>query len=715
MCRKNRRVHPQPAEDSPIQTSCSLPVSGLISAAKENQSEITTVLKELEEPKGVESLQERDQEGGHQTLMKTADKMSPLQAVAVKFVDETIQNAIVKFQKDPWKGKPYQKPLSPSLGTKRPGKHERVQSADSSLWMCRKHRRVHPQPAEDSPIQTSCSLPVSGLISAAKENQSEITTTVLKELEEPKGVESLQERDEEGGHQTLMKTADKMSPLRAVAVKFVDETIQKAIVKFQKDPWKGKPYQKPLSPSLGTKRPGKHERVQSADSSLWMCRKNRRVHPQPAEDSPIQTSCSLPASGLISAAEENQSKITTTVLKVLEEPKGVESLQEQDQEGKHQTLMMRTADEISPLLRAAAVKFADETIQKAIVEFQKDPWKGKPYQNPLSPSQGTGEISPTGSARITSKRPGKRERVQSADSSLWMCRKHRRVHPQPAEDSPIQTSCSLPVSGLISAAKENQSEITTVLKELEEPKGVESLQERDQEGGHQTLMKTADKMSPLRAVAVKFVDETIQKAIVKFQKDPWKGKPYQNPLSPSLGTKRPGKHERVQSADSSLWMCRKNRRVHPQPAEDSPIQTSCSLPASGLISAAKENQSEITTVLKELEEPKGVESLQGRDQKGGQHTLEQPKGVESLQERDQGVEVSAVQPVKEQQLAGEKGKGFGWFRRFWKKKPTEEKKISKAATELMLYCQENHRRDPLLSGVPASANPFKDKKTCVLL
>ncbi|KAK6468888.1 guanine nucleotide-binding protein G(I)/G(S)/G(O) subunit gamma-12-like [Huso huso] len=46
---------------------------------------------------------------------------------------------------------------------------------------------------------------------------------------------------------------------------------------------------------------------------------------------------------------------------------------------------------------------------------------------------------------------------------------------------------------------------------------------------------------------------------------------------------------------------------------------------------------------------------------------------------------------------------------------TERIKISKAATELMLYCQENHRRDPLLSGVPASANPFKDKKTCVLL
>ncbi|MBN3285187.1 GBG12 protein, partial [Polyodon spathula] len=46
---------------------------------------------------------------------------------------------------------------------------------------------------------------------------------------------------------------------------------------------------------------------------------------------------------------------------------------------------------------------------------------------------------------------------------------------------------------------------------------------------------------------------------------------------------------------------------------------------------------------------------------------------------------------------------------------TERIKISKAATELMLYCQENCRQDPLLSGVPASANPFKDKKTCILL
>uniref|UniRef100_A0A8B9HSL7 Guanine nucleotide-binding protein subunit gamma n=1 Tax=Astyanax mexicanus TaxID=7994 RepID=A0A8B9HSL7_ASTMX len=41
--------------------------------------------------------------------------------------------------------------------------------------------------------------------------------------------------------------------------------------------------------------------------------------------------------------------------------------------------------------------------------------------------------------------------------------------------------------------------------------------------------------------------------------------------------------------------------------------------------------------------------------------------------------------------------------------------ISAAAAQLVQYCQENRRGDPLLTGISASSNPFKDKKTCVLL
>ncbi|XP_016106358.1 GGL domain-containing protein [Sinocyclocheilus grahami] len=42
-------------------------------------------------------------------------------------------------------------------------------------------------------------------------------------------------------------------------------------------------------------------------------------------------------------------------------------------------------------------------------------------------------------------------------------------------------------------------------------------------------------------------------------------------------------------------------------------------------------------------------------------------------------------------------------------------KISAAAEQLVQYCQEHRRADPLLTGINASSNPFKDKKTCVLL
>ncbi|XP_043940675.1 putative guanine nucleotide-binding protein G(I)/G(S)/G(O) subunit gamma-14 [Protopterus annectens] len=45
----------------------------------------------------------------------------------------------------------------------------------------------------------------------------------------------------------------------------------------------------------------------------------------------------------------------------------------------------------------------------------------------------------------------------------------------------------------------------------------------------------------------------------------------------------------------------------------------------------------------------------------------------------------------------------------------ERIKISKAAMDLMQYCQDNAKNDPLLNGVPASTNPFKDKKSCMIL
>lgn len=41
--------------------------------------------------------------------------------------------------------------------------------------------------------------------------------------------------------------------------------------------------------------------------------------------------------------------------------------------------------------------------------------------------------------------------------------------------------------------------------------------------------------------------------------------------------------------------------------------------------------------------------------------------------------------------------------------------VSKASADLMLYCEEHAKKDPLLMGIPASENPFKDKKTCILL
>ncbi|KAM7410588.1 hypothetical protein PAMA_001834 [Pampus argenteus] len=42
-------------------------------------------------------------------------------------------------------------------------------------------------------------------------------------------------------------------------------------------------------------------------------------------------------------------------------------------------------------------------------------------------------------------------------------------------------------------------------------------------------------------------------------------------------------------------------------------------------------------------------------------------------------------------------------------------KVSKASSDLMRYCGEHAKNDPLLIGVPASENPFKDKKPCTVL
>ncbi|KAI3369094.1 hypothetical protein L3Q82_026064 [Scortum barcoo] len=45
----------------------------------------------------------------------------------------------------------------------------------------------------------------------------------------------------------------------------------------------------------------------------------------------------------------------------------------------------------------------------------------------------------------------------------------------------------------------------------------------------------------------------------------------------------------------------------------------------------------------------------------------------------------------------------------------ERIKVSKASSDLMRYCGEHAKHDPLLMGIPASENPFKDKKPCTVL
>lgn len=48
-------------------------------------------------------------------------------------------------------------------------------------------------------------------------------------------------------------------------------------------------------------------------------------------------------------------------------------------------------------------------------------------------------------------------------------------------------------------------------------------------------------------------------------------------------------------------------------------------------------------------------------------------------------------------------------------RPCAHPQVSKASSELMSYCEQHARSDPLVVGVPASENPFKDKKPCVIL
>ncbi|XP_077413752.1 guanine nucleotide-binding protein G(I)/G(S)/G(O) subunit gamma-7-like [Vanacampus margaritifer] len=45
----------------------------------------------------------------------------------------------------------------------------------------------------------------------------------------------------------------------------------------------------------------------------------------------------------------------------------------------------------------------------------------------------------------------------------------------------------------------------------------------------------------------------------------------------------------------------------------------------------------------------------------------------------------------------------------------ERIKISLTAVDLVQYCLDQRRSDPLLTGIAASSNPFKEKKSCVLL
>jgi hypothetical protein len=41
--------------------------------------------------------------------------------------------------------------------------------------------------------------------------------------------------------------------------------------------------------------------------------------------------------------------------------------------------------------------------------------------------------------------------------------------------------------------------------------------------------------------------------------------------------------------------------------------------------------------------------------------------------------------------------------------------VSRAALTIVQFCEHNGNDDPLLTGIPASMNPFKEKKSCSII
>lgn len=41
--------------------------------------------------------------------------------------------------------------------------------------------------------------------------------------------------------------------------------------------------------------------------------------------------------------------------------------------------------------------------------------------------------------------------------------------------------------------------------------------------------------------------------------------------------------------------------------------------------------------------------------------------------------------------------------------------VSRAAQTIVQFCDSNSNDDPLLTGIPASMNPFKEKKSCSII
>ncbi|CAG05963.1 unnamed protein product, partial [Tetraodon nigroviridis] len=41
--------------------------------------------------------------------------------------------------------------------------------------------------------------------------------------------------------------------------------------------------------------------------------------------------------------------------------------------------------------------------------------------------------------------------------------------------------------------------------------------------------------------------------------------------------------------------------------------------------------------------------------------------------------------------------------------------VSQAAADLKTFCLQNAHKDPLLTGVPSSDNPFRPPKSCAIL